>query len=122
MAGGCTLRDIWFQPTFHKHVGKLCAGVFLHAEGPGYDHARFRPWRVQAAAFKAIRALRPDYALWRDFPYEYEFGKLAIDVINGGPVLREWVDDSAAQSGDLDALAGADEARWREERGAHLLY
>ena len=49
-----------------------------------YDHEAFRPWRLQALAFKAIRRLYPDYDLWRDFPYEYEFGKLAIDVINGG--------------------------------------
>src|SRR5207253_5019675 len=39
---GCTLRDIWFQPTFHKHVGTLCNGVFIHAEGGAYDHAAFR--------------------------------------------------------------------------------
>ena len=45
----------------------------------------FKPWRLQALAFKAIRRLYPDYPLWRDFPYEYVFGKLAIDVINGSP-------------------------------------
>ena len=119
---GCSLRDFWFQPTFHKHVGQLCAGVFLHAEGPAYDHEAFRPWRVQAAGFKAIRALQSGYDLWRDFPYEYAFGKLPIDVINGGPSLREWVDDAAAEAGDLDALAGPDEAAWRETRAPHLLY
>ncbi|MGH6617303.1 exo-beta-N-acetylmuramidase NamZ family protein [Sphingomonas sp.] len=119
---GCTLRDIWFQPTFHKHVGQLCSGVFIHAEGPGYDHQAFRPWRVQALGFKAIRRLYPDYDLWRDFPYEYEFGKLAIDVINAGPGLREWVDNVAADSGDLDALTGPDEAAWTAERGRFLLY
>ncbi len=119
---GCTLRDLWFQPTFHKHVGQLCAGVFLHAEGAGYDHRAFRPWRVQALAFKAIRRLMPGYDLWRDFPYEYVFDKLAIDVINGGPQLREWVDDAAAAPGDLDAIAGADEAAWDEERRPFLLY
>jgi uncharacterized protein YbbC (DUF1343 family) len=119
---GCSLRDIWFQPTFHKHVGQLCNGVHIHAEGPGYDHAAFRPWRVQALAFKAIRQLYPDYALWRDFPYEYEFGKLAIDVINGGPALREWVEDAAALPGDLDGAAGMDEAAWAEARRPHLLY
>ena len=63
------------------------AACIIHAEGAAYDHAAFRPWRLQALAFKAIRALHPDYPLWRDFPYEYEFGKLAIDVINGGPGL-----------------------------------
>lgn len=119
---GCILRDIWFQPTFHKHVGQLCAGVFLHAEGPRYDHAAFRPWRLQALAFKAIRALRPDFPLWRDFAYEYEFGKLAIDVINGGPFLRRWVDDPAATPGDLDARAVPEEAAWRDIRSRHLLY
>src|SRR6478672_6891978 len=90
---GCTLRDIWFQPTFHKHVGKLCNGIFIHAEGPAYDHEAFRPWRLQALAFKALRRHQPDYDLWRDFPYEYELDKLAIDVINASPLLREWVDD-----------------------------
>jgi uncharacterized protein YbbC (DUF1343 family) len=121
---GCTLRDTWFQPTFHKHVGQLCAGVFIHAEGLSYEHDQFRPWRVQAAAFKAIRSLYPDYPLWRgtDFKYEYTNDVLAIDVINGSPILREWVDDPAATVGDLDAVARPDEAAWREERREFLLY
>ena len=94
----------------------------IHCEGAAYDHEAFRPWRVQALAFKAIRRLYPDYPLWRDFPYEYAFGRLAIDVINGGPGLREWVDDAGAQAGDLDALTLPDETAWAEERRAHLLY
>src|SRR4051812_47345338 len=100
---GCLLRDCWFEPTFHKHVGQLCSGVMMHTEGPAYDHAAFRPWRLQALAFKAIRRLSPDYPLWRDFPYEYEFGKLAIDVINGGPPLRAGGDDPGAPAGGLRA-------------------
>jgi uncharacterized protein YbbC (DUF1343 family) len=119
---GCGVRETSFEPTFHKHVGRLCSGVHIHAEAPLYEHAAFRPWRLQALAFKAIRALYPDYPLWRDFPYEYEFGKLAIDVINGGPALRDWVDDRAAEPGDLEALTQPDEAAWEEERGAYLLY
>jgi len=119
---GCRLRPIWFEPTFHKHVGKLCHGVQIHVEGPHYDHEIFQPWRVQTLAFKAIRTLYPDYDLWRDFPYEYEIGKLAIDVINGGPLLRDWVDDPAANPVDLDALTTPDEASWREERREFLLY
>ncbi|GGO89900.1 exo-beta-N-acetylmuramidase NamZ family protein [Stakelama pacifica] len=119
---GCTLRDFWFQPTFHKHVGQLCSGVFIHAEGPGYDHQTFRPWRLQAAAFRAVRNLYSDYPLWRDFAYEYEFDKLAIDVINGGPALRQWVDDPLSAAGDLDNLAKADEMAWKEIRLAHMRY
>jgi uncharacterized protein YbbC (DUF1343 family) len=119
---GCTLREIWFEPTFHKHVGKLCHGVHIHAEGAAYDHAAFKPWRVQALGFKAIRRLYPDYDLWRDFPYEYELGKLAIDVINGGPLLREWVNNPSTTAADLDAITVPDEAAWESERAQFLLY
>jgi uncharacterized protein YbbC (DUF1343 family) len=119
---GCTLRDCWFEPTFHKHVGKLCNGVQIHVEGPSYDHHAFKPWRVQALAFKAIRRLYPDYPLWRDFDYEYEHGKRAIDVICGGPALREWVDHPSSTPSDLDLLAAADEQSWASERQPHLLY
>ena len=119
---GCRLRECWFEPTFHKHVGKLCAGLQIHAEGPAYEHGRFRPWRLVAAAFKALRRLRPDYPLWRDFEYEYERGRLAIDLINGGETLRRWVDDSHGSAADLDVLARPDEDAWRAERDAVLLY
>ena len=119
---GCKLRDVTFQPTFHKHVGEMCRGVFIHAEGSFYGHDAFKPWRLQSLAFKAIRRLNPDYDLWRDFPYEYEFEKLAIDVINGSPLLREWVDDPEARAGDLDALTVPDEEAWDEQRKPHLIY
>lgn len=119
--GGCLLRDCWFEPTFHKHARELCSGVMIHTE-TGYDHAAFKPWRVQALGFKAIRRLYPDYPLWRDFPYEYTTGKLAIDVINASPLLREWVDDAAAAPADLDALTLPDEAAWAQARAGFLLY
>jgi uncharacterized protein YbbC (DUF1343 family) len=119
---GCRLRECWFEPTFHKHLGKLCAGLQIHVEDPVYRHDSFRPWRLVAAAFKALRAVRPDYPLWRDFAYEYERDRLAIDLINGGEALRKWVDDPAAGAADLDALARADEDAWRVEREAVLLY
>ena len=78
--------------------------------------------RLQALAFKAIRQLYPSYPLWRDFPYENELTRLAIDVINGGPGLREWVDNPAATPQDLEAMAFHDEAAWVAEVRGHLLY
>jgi uncharacterized protein YbbC (DUF1343 family) len=119
---GCRLRDCCFEPTFHKHAGRLCHGVQIHVEEPGYQHPAFRPWRLQALAFKALRRMQPDYPLWRDFAYEYESGRLAIDLINGGPLLREWVDDAQATPADLDDLARADEAAWDAIRRDFLLY
>jgi len=119
---GCRLRPCWFEPTFQKHQGQLCAGLQIHVEDAAYVHDRFRPWRLVALVLKALRTLRPDYPIWRDFLYEYERGKLAIDVINGSELLRQWVDDPAATPADLEALAAADEAAWREERAALQLY
>jgi uncharacterized protein YbbC (DUF1343 family) len=120
---GCRLRPCWFEPTFNKHVGALCAGLQVHVEDAAhYDHSRFRPWRLVALAFKALRRLRPDYPLWADFPYEYEFNRRPIDVINGSELLRTWVDDPHAAPADLDALATADEADWQAQRQSLLLY
>ena len=119
---GCRLRECWFEPTFHKHAGKLCAGMQIHVDDASYNHESFKPWRLMALAFKSLRALRPDYDLWRVFPYEYENDRLAIDLINGSELLRQWVDDSEAAPADLDALAKTDEDLWHEERNSGLLY
>jgi uncharacterized protein YbbC (DUF1343 family) len=119
---GCRLRECWFEPTFHKHAGKLCAGVQIHVDDSAYDHESFRPWRLIALALKSLRALRPDFDLWRSFPYEYEHDRLAIDLINGSELLRQWVDDPAAAPSDLDSLAAADESAWLSEREPALLY
>jgi uncharacterized protein YbbC (DUF1343 family) len=119
---GCRLRPFWFEPTFYKHVGQLCAGFQIHVDDASYDHAAFRPWRLVALALKALRRLQPDYEIWRRFDYEYEHGKLAIDVINGGDSMRKWIDDPAALPGDLDALALPEETSWATERQSFLLY
>ncbi|HEV8722044.1 MAG TPA: DUF1343 domain-containing protein [Candidatus Binatia bacterium] len=119
---GCRLRECWFEPTFHKHAGKLCAGMQIHVEDASYDHEGFRPWRLVALVLKSLRALRPGYDLWRNFAYEYERDRLAIDLINGSELLRQWVDDPGAKPADLDALAIPDEDSWSEERESVLLY
>ncbi|KXB29118.1 hypothetical protein AT959_20115 [Dechloromonas denitrificans] len=119
---GCRLRECWFEPTFHKHAGKLCHGLQIHVEDGSYQHAAFRPWRLQALAFKAIRRLYPDYPLWRDFAYEYEHDRLAIDLINGSPLLREWVDEPSSTAEQLDALVKNDEEHWQKEQQPFLIY
>ena len=119
---GCRLRECWFEPTFHKHQNQLCSGIQIHVEDLHYDHHAFRPWRLMALAFKALRKISPDYDLWRDFAYEYEYDRLALALIHGGEQLRLWVDDPAATPADLDSLAAADERDWRDERSDFLIY
>ena len=116
------LRSCYFQPTFHKHAGKMCGGFQIHTDHPAYNHQQFQPYRLLALAFKAIRELNPDYHIWRDFHYEYEKDRLAIDLINGGPSMRDWVDTRSAIAKDFDAIVAPDEKQWAEIRKPYLLY
>ena len=120
---GCYLRPCFFEPFFDKYTRSLCAGIQIHADFAGYVPHRFRPYRLISALFKAVRLVQPDFELWRDFPYEYEpRHRHPIDVINGGPSLREWVDDAQASTGDWDRALCTDEDAWREERQPYLIY
>jgi uncharacterized protein YbbC (DUF1343 family) len=120
---GCYLRPCFFAPFFDKHTKSLCAGVQIHATFPGYVPDRFRPYRLISALFKSLRTVAPDFELWRDFYYEYEpASRHPIDVINGGPSLRQWVDDTESTVRDWDAILRRDEVAWLEERRQFLLY
>ncbi len=120
---GCYLRPCFFEPFFNKHTQQLCAGVQIHASFPGYDPNHFRPYRLISAMLKSLRAVQPDFELWHDFYYEYEpTTRPPIDVINGGPSLREWVDDPHASPADWDRALRAGEEQWIDERRPFLLY
>ena len=69
-----------------------------------------------------LRNLKPDYDLWRDHSYEYEPDRTPIDVINGGPYLRTWVDDDQRSCSDLQDELDRAETRWHLERQPHLIY
>jgi uncharacterized protein YbbC (DUF1343 family) len=121
--GGCYLRPCFFEPFFDKHTRTLCAGVQIHAHFVGYDPNRFRPYRLVSALLKSLRAVQPEFELWRDFHYEYEpQSRRPIDVINGGPSLREWVDDPHASLADWDRALRIDEQAWMEECQPFLIY
>lgn len=119
---GCYLRACWFEPTFHKHAGRLCSGIQIHTDNHAYRHDRFKPYRLGALLLKALRLTYPDYPIWRDFPYEYETDRLAIDLLTGGTFLREWVDDMGADPQDLDDRLRPDEDAWAGTRAPFLLY
>jgi uncharacterized protein YbbC (DUF1343 family) len=119
---GCLLRPTWFLPTFQKYAGKIVGGFQVHLDTHHYDHEMFKPYRLIALWLKAIRELDPEYQIWRDFHYEYERNRLAIDLINGGPALREWVDGRGSLPHEFDARLKKDEAIWLHERQSFLLY
>lgn len=119
---GCKLRPCYFQPTFQKHAEKICSGFQVHVDDHSYQHEIFKPYRLIALCLKAVRSLKPDYLIWRDFHYEYVQDRLAIDLINGSSFLREWVDDPQGTVSDFEQFQKNDEAAWTASRQEFLLY
>lgn len=119
---GCVLRECYFEPTFHKHQHQLCHGLHIHADGPTYNPKTFKPYRIMALFLKALRTVHPGYEIYRDFPYEYVTDKLAFDVINGGPYLREWIDNPKSKISDLEARLKLDESKWMKISKKYYLY
>lgn len=119
---GCRVREIAFEPTFHKHTGVLTRGIEIVAEGKFYDPERFRPYRLVAAILKMIRLHYPDLELWSDPPYEYEVEKRPIDIITGGTRLREWVEDRGSDWTDLEGALQFEEEQWRRQSAPWRIY
>jgi uncharacterized protein YbbC (DUF1343 family) len=119
---GCFPRRCCFEPTFQKHVGKMCSGIQIHTDNASYRHEQFRPFRLACLLLKAVRLEYPDYKLWRTFLYEYEQQRLAIDLLSSGTFLRSWVDDPEAKPSDLDERLLKDEKEWTQIRKSFLLY
>ncbi|WP_455204911.1 exo-beta-N-acetylmuramidase NamZ family protein, partial [Kaarinaea lacus] len=120
--GGATIRSCFFEPTFHKHAGKLCSGFQIHTDNSNYQHQAFKPFRLIVLFLKAVRQLYPDYDLWSNHPYEYETSRLPFDVINGGTYVREWIEDNEAHIIDLEKRLVAHENEWQESAEEMFIY
>lgn len=116
------MRPCFFEPVFHKHQGKLCQGIQFHTDHPNYEPDQFSAFRLATLFLKSLRIMDRDYPIWRSHDYEYEIGRRPIDVISGGPTLREWVDDQQATVSDLEALLHKDAEGWLEESTQFQLY
>lgn len=119
---GCLLRTCFFEPTFNKHQKALCCGIQIHIDGDFYSESEFKPFRVVSLFFKALRMNYPEYPIWRNFAYEYVFDKLAIDVINGGTFLREWVDNRNSTIEEFELKCQSDEKNWLKTREKYFQY
>lgn len=117
-----SLRPCFFEPTFYKYKGELCEGVQIHADHAGYHHEKFQPYRFALLMLKSLRNLSPDLFRWRDPPYEYEYEKLPIDLLNGTTKIRTWVDDAGGTMQDLETLLAPQEKRWKDQIQKFLIY
>ncbi len=114
---GVLFRPVVFTPTFHKHAGKPCGGVQLHVR----DHNAFRPYRTGVAFLKACRDQAPEQFRWRAKAYEFVDKSPAIDLLAGGPELREGIDRGASLD-ELTRRWPRDEGSFLDERAPYLLY
>jgi uncharacterized protein YbbC (DUF1343 family) len=85
---GVFFRPALFEPTFHKHAGKGCAGCQVHV----LDRQTFKPVEAGVALIEAFRASNPDEFRWKDPPYEYELERKPIDCLAGSSALREQIE------------------------------
>jgi uncharacterized protein YbbC (DUF1343 family) len=114
---GVRFRACHFEPTFQKHAGVLCGGAQLHVT----DRSTFRPVRTAVAVLRTAKGLAPGDFAWRQPPYEYETEKMPIDILWGGPGLRDGID---AGDGVDEMLADMDEEleAFGERVSEYLLY
>lgn len=114
---GFILRPLVFLPTFQKHQGKPTGGYQIHIT----DRKTFEPWRLcQYLLREMYHELGSDFA-WKQPPYEYEYHKVPVDLINGTDELRHWVENRGSEA-DYQAIMKPGQAQWLEERQSILLY
>jgi len=85
---GVFFRENYFQPTFHKFAGELCGGAQIHV----LDRNAFCPFQTGVEIIRCIRKLSSDKFAWKQPPYEYEWKKLPIEILLGGPLDQFFCD------------------------------
>jgi uncharacterized protein YbbC (DUF1343 family) len=95
---GVILREVAFEPTFHKWAGEPCYGFQLHLT----DRLAFKPYYTTLELLAVIRRLYADKFAWRQPPYEYETERLPIDLLTGDAAIREGI-DAGRPIADLEA-------------------
>jgi len=114
---GVFFRPALFEPTFHKHAGKGCAGCQVHV----LDRRRFQPVEAGVVLIEAFRAADPQQFAWKNPPYEYEFDKMPIDCLAGSSTLREQI-DAGVPAHDISRSWAAGVAAFLKIRRRFLLY
>jgi uncharacterized protein YbbC (DUF1343 family) len=86
---GVFFREAYFQPTFHKFAGEICGGAQQHVTNRG----EFEPFRTGVEIIRHVKARYPEHFAWKPPPYEYEYHRLPIEILIGGPVSSVFPDE-----------------------------
>jgi uncharacterized protein YbbC (DUF1343 family) len=82
---GLFFREAHFQPTFHKYTGQICHGAQIHIT----NRYAVRSFEMAVKILQWLFSNHPADFQWRTDPYEYEFKKLAIDILLGNGWYRQ---------------------------------
>ena len=114
---GFILRPMWFIPTFDKHQGRPCGGYQVHVS----DRNEFRSWRFFQIVLRDLFHDLGGKGFWRDPPYEYEFEKLPVDILNGSDLPRKWVEKKGSP-GELAKIEERGMKIFLDRRSSILIY
>lgn len=114
---GFTFRPLVFFPMFQKHANTPCGGYQIHIT----DLNLFRPWRLgQFLCHFFYHHLGENFE-WNKLAYEYEYDRLAIDLINGSSSIRKWIEKNGDPS-ELDTLEKTNRDEFMNKRAQCLIY
>jgi len=114
---GITFRPINFLPTFQKHMGATCGGVFVHIA----VRKIFEPVMTGLAMVKTIVDLYPSEFKWKNPPYEYVFDRNPFDVIAGTDKIRNLIENGNSME-DIKLSWQEDVKDFKKLREKYLLY
>ncbi len=81
------LRPLYFQPTFHKHAGKICGGFHLIPLSKKFHSLLFT-----LHFLRTVRDFYPKEFEYLQGPYEFRSDKRAIELLAGDPKLIAYLD------------------------------
>ncbi len=111
---GITFRPTYFRPTHHKFKDETCGGVHIHIT----DWNKCHSWLAGVLLLKEFHDVLGKAFSWREPPYEYEYSKLPIDIINGSDAIRKAIENNDS----LENIKAMDYSDFNEKRKEFLIY
>lgn len=115
---GAYFQPWYFQPTFHKYVGEICTGAFIHVT----DRSGYRPLATTMTILSYLLEAYPDHFLFNKPPYEYEYEKQPIDILLGSDQWRLKCMKGKKPEIYWTDLWREEQNQWRKKRKELLLY
>lgn len=114
---GVLFRPLSFVPTFQKFSDELCRGVQQHI----IDRETYRPLLTGYAILQAAYRQDNDKFEWRPPPYEYEYERLAFDILAGNNRVRQQIEADTSLH-EIEASYQEGLATFKVVREQHLMY